>query len=361
MTTLSPGQVIGILGGGQLGRMAAQAAARLGYRCHIYCPDKNSPASQVTSLSTIAAYDDWQALRDFAGAVDVITFEFENIPYETGAFLGEASLLRPSCEVLAICQDRTKEKTFLRNTGIATADFEIVSEASALVPAVHRLGKPGVLKTATLGYDGKGQARISPEVEDPLYVWQSATRTTSQRDCILEAFVDFRMEISVIVARGQDGATVSFEPVQNRHENHILRTTVVPAPLSAELLSHAETIARQVAESLDLVGLLAVEMFVTKDDEILVNELAPRPHNSGHWTLDACRTSQFEQFVRAVAGLPLGSANRLAEARMVNLLGDESLNWRQILADPNAKLHLYGKAEARPGRKMGHVTYLRKD
>ena len=361
MTTLSPGQVIGILGGGQLGRMAALAAARLGYRCHIYCPDRDSPATQVTSHSTIAAYDDWDSLSAFARAVDVVTFEFENIPYETGAFLGKESLLRPSCEVLAICQDRTKEKTFLRKTGIATADFEIVSKPSALAPAVRRLGRPGVLKTATLGYDGKGQARIGPADGDPLQAWQTATKTTGHRDCILESFVDFRMEISVIVARGRDGATVCFEPVENSHENHILRTTIVPAPLSSELLRQAETIARRVAESLNLVGLLAVEMFVTNNDEILVNELAPRPHNSGHWTLDACHTSQFEQFVRAVAGLPLGSTDRLAKARMDNLLGDESQSWREILADPNAKLHLYGKAAARPGRKMGHVTYLQKD
>ena len=354
---LKPGAVIGILGGGQLGRMAALAAARLGYRCHIYCPEPDAPATQVTALASIAAYEDHTALAAFAEAVDVATFEFENIPFETAAFLAERVALRPGAETLRICQDRLAEKTFCAALGVPTTPFAEVTDAEELAKAVAEMGRPGVLKTARLGYDGKGQVAIGPAT-DLEEAWRTMAGSAAEPRGILEAFVDFDLEISAIVARGLDGACQSYVPVENQHRNHILDRTLVPARIAPEVAERAEGLARGLAEGLGLVGLMAVEMFVTLDGRLLVNELAPRPHNSGHWTLDACVTSQFEQFIRAVAGLPLGSCARLADAEMKNLLGDEAGNWREILSDPNAKLHLYGKAEARPGRKMGHVTRL---
>ncbi len=354
---LPPGSVIGMLGGGQLGRMSALAAATLGYRVHVFCPEKDAPAVQVTNRHTQAAYDDKEALAEFAEAVDVVTFEFENVPAATAKVLAAHRPVRPGPEVLHICQNRLREKDFLRGIGVPTTRFAEVSGPDALTRVVRDIGRPCVLKTAEMGYDGKGQVMIRAQT-DLAQAWSEMAGGAEEAQGIVEAFVDFRLEISVIVARGQDGAVQAYVPVENQHVNHILDQTIVPARISEKAAVKAEAIARHTAEEIGLVGLLAIEMFVTADDEILVNELAPRPHNSGHWSLDACITSQFEQHIRAVAGLPLGSTDRLCDAVMKNLIGDEVERWRAILGDPASKLHLYGKAEARPGRKMGHFTRL---
>lgn len=356
---LPPGAVIGILGGGQLGRMSAMAAAALGYRCHVFCPDEDAPAVQVTSRATIAPYDDRAALAAFADAVDVVTYEFENIPLGPVERLAETVPVRPGPAVLQIAQHRLREKDFCRDAGVPTTRYAEVTDLQALRDAVARFGRPCVLKTAALGYDGKGQRMIGHE-EDLDALWGEVASAAASPGLILEAFVDYRVEISVIVARGTDGARQTFVPVENHHRNHILDQTIVPARVSAKVADKAEGIARHLAEKLDLVGLLAIEMFVTPEEEVLVNELAPRPHNSGHWTLDACTTSQFEQLIRAVAGLPLGSTERLADAVMKNLIGDDVNEAQAALADPHTKLHLYGKAEARPGRKMGHTTKIQR-
>jgi len=355
---LSPGAVIGILGGGQLGRMSVLAAARLGYRCHVYCPEPDAPAAQVTNRASVAAYEDEEALARFAAAVDLVTFEFENIPLATVETLRALVPLRPSTEVLRICQNRLLEKDFCRRVGAPTALFAEVASGDDLARAVRDIGTPCVLKTARLGYDGKGQVLIETGT-DLGAAWRTMVAQASSNLGIVERFVDFALEISVIVARAADGTTRSYVPVENQHRNHILDRTIVPARIAPDVADRAEGLGRGLAEGLDLIGLLAVEMFVTKDGLVLVNELAPRPHNSGHWTIDACVTSQFEQFIRAVAGLPLGATDRHGDAEMRNLLGDEVERWPEILSDPAAKLHLYGKAEVRPGRKMGHVTKLR--
>lgn len=356
--TIGPGGVIGILGGGQLGRMAALAAARLGYRTHIFCPEADSPACQVTPLATIATYDDEAALTAFAAAVDVVTFEFENIPFATVDFLRDKVLLRPDAEVLRICQNRLREKDFCGRIGVPTTRYAEVVEPEALERVVRDLGRPCILKTAEMGYDGKGQVLIEPE-SDLAAAWAAVAGGADRRiPAIVEAFVDFQMEASVIIARSADGSCRSYPLVENRHKNHILDQTIVPARVAPKVVERAEAIARRMAEEIGLVGLLAIEMFISQDGEVLVNEMAPRPHNSGHWTLDACVTSQFEQQVRTAAGLPLGSCRPLGDAVMQNLLGDAAEDWLEILSEPGAKLHLYGKSEARPGRKMGHVTRL---
>jgi 5-(carboxyamino)imidazole ribonucleotide synthase len=349
--TLPPGSVIGIVGGGQLGRMIALAAARLGYRCHILAPEPDSPAAQVTSLATVASYDDAAALERFAAGVDVVTMEFENLPVEALAALARVRPVRPAPAVLAICQDRREEKTFLGRIGVPIAPYVTVASARSLDHALAELGRPALLKTARLGYDGKGQVRIDAGME-----LDDARAAVAATPCILEGLVDFEREISVITARGQDGAKASYVPVENRHRDQILVQTIAPAPIAADLADQAQALAERIAAALDLVGLLAVEMFVTRDRRLLVNELAPRPHNSGHWTIDACAVSQFEQLVRAVCGLPLGDAARFADAVMDNLLGTEVERWPAILAEPGARLHLYGKGAIRPGRKLGHVT-----
>lgn len=355
---IPPGGTIGILGAGQLGRMTAVAAARLGYRVHSYCPEADSPAFQVSAARTVAPYDDQAALRHFADSVDVITFEFENIPSSTGELLAAHRPTRPTPNVLHVAQHRLREKDFLFTNKVPVTRYAEVRSVEALQRAAQEIGLPAVLKTAQFGYDGKGQVMIGKEA-DIAAAWSRMGAAIG----ILEGFVDFSHEISVIVARGIDRKMVTYTPVENQHRNHILDITIAPARLPQPILTRAEAIARDIAEALDVVGLLAVEMFVTKGGEVLVNELAPRPHNSGHWTIDACVTSQFEQFVRAVCGLPLGSAERHSDAVMKNLLGDDVADWRGILADPGAKLHLYGKSEPRLGRKMGHVTRLtpRKD
>lgn len=350
---IEPGAIIGILGGGQLGQMIALAASSLGYRCHIFCPEQASPAKLVTPFATTAAYDDRAALAAFADAVDVITFEFENVPAETAAFLAERKPVHPEPRVLAIAQDRLKEKDFLRSIDIPTARYSEVASAESLMRAVRELGPRCVLKTVRMGYDGKGQVMIRPDTD-----LAAAWRQMGAPIGILESFVDYTCEISVIVARGAAGAWATYVPVENHHVNHILDTTIAPARIAPELAMRAEAIARHIADQIDLVGLLAVEMFVTDGLEVLVNELAPRPHNSGHWTIDACYTSQFEQLVRAICGLPLGSPERHSDAVMKNLIGADVAKWREALTEPAAKLHLYGKDKALPGRKMGHVTRL---
>ena len=350
---LPPGSTIGILGGGQLGRMTAVAAAELGYRCHIFSPDADAPAKEVSAAATTAPYEDRDAARRFAEQVDVVTFEFENVPDETLAAIAERVAVRPNVDALHVSQDRIREKTFMNDNGIATAPWAPVTGPGDLAVAAERTGLPAILKTARFGYDGKGQARVggAGRLED-------AWRAIGEVPAILEGFVDFEREISVIVARGTNGATESYVPVDNVHRDHILFTTTAPSTVSDAIAAAARETARKIAETLDFVGLLAVEMFVTRDGGVLVNEIAPRPHNSGHWTQDACAVSQFEQFVRAVAGLPLGDPERHSDAVMTNLIGDEADAWADLLAERGACLHLYGKAESRPGRKMGHVTRL---
>ncbi|MCG8546530.1 MAG: 5-(carboxyamino)imidazole ribonucleotide synthase [Alphaproteobacteria bacterium] len=355
---LDPGSVIGILGDGQLGRMIALAAARLGYRCHTFADRPDSPAAQVCAASTVADYGDEAALDAFAEAVDVVTLEFENIPENPVRYLAERVAVRPGPDVLATAQDRLLEKNFLNSLGIATAPYRHVTSLSSLETAVTEIGRPAVLKTAKFGYDGKGQVAIDADAN-----LVDAFRQVHTDHAVLEGWVDYALEISVIVARGLTGETASYVPVENRHVNHILDTTIVPAGVSPGITAKAGEIARRAAERLNVIGLLAVEMFVTWDGDVLVNEMAPRPHNSGHWTIDGCSISQFQQLVRAICGLPLGSTERHSDAVMKNLIGDEVEDWLEFLGEPGARLHLYGKDEIRPGRKMGHVTRVepRKD
>jgi 5-(carboxyamino)imidazole ribonucleotide synthase len=355
---LAPGATIGILGGGQLGRMTAQAAARLGFMTHIFSTEADSPGAQVTPYVTVAALDDAEALARFASSVDVVTYETENIPLATlDAILPQAPV-RPGLEVLRVAQDRLREKDYLRSIDVATAQYREVTGPDALGRAIRDLGHRAILKTVRMGYDGKGQVMITPDM-NPVQAWSAiAGAVDSDGLAILESFVDYRCEISVVVVRGTNGSIANYPAVENQHANHILDTTIAPARIAPELGMRAEAIARHIAEKLDVVGILAVEMFVTQNDEILVNELAPRPHNSGHWTMDACYTSQFEQLVRAIAGLPLGSTERHSDAVMKNLIGNDIDRWREAIAEPMTKLHLYGKFEARAGRKMGHVTRL---
>ena len=351
---LPPGSTIGIIGGGQLGRMTALAAARLGYRCHIFTPEADSPAAQVSAAVTIADYEDRAALERFAEAVDVVTFEFENVPADSVRLLAEHKPVRPDWNVLRIAQDRLFEKRFFNDIGVATAPWREVTSPESLAAAIVEIGCPSILKTTRLGYDGKGQVKITEDIS-PAEAWGRMGAPVG----VLEGFVDFSCEVSVIVARGLDGRMASFDVVENRHANHILDTTIAPADLPPDLAVRARDIAEASARALNLVGLLAVEMFVARDGRIIANEMAPRPHNSGHWTMDACLTDQFEQFVRVVCGLPLGCPDRHSDAEMQNLIGDDVDAWLDILREPGARLHLYGKAEARTGRKMGHVNRLR--
>lgn len=352
MSPIPPGATIGILGGGQLGRMAALAAARLGYRCHVLAPETDSPAADVAAAWTRAAYDDEAALAAFAAAVDVVTLEFENVPVATAEFLADVRPVRPSAAVLRLTQDRLAEKAFVQALGIPVTGFARVESAADVDLARDRLGD-GVLKTVRLGYDGKGQLRVDAAT-DP----RAVMAQLGQPVLIYEAWVEFALELSVVTARNPQGAQASYVPVENRHRHHILDVTVAPADIPATVAAEAVAMAERIARELRLEGLLAVEMFLTRDGRLLVNELAPRPHNSGHWTIDACAVSQFEQQVRAVCALPLGDPARFADATMHNLIGDDIGQWPELLAEPGARLHLYGKREARPGRKMGHVTRL---
>ena len=354
LVPLPPNSAIGIVGGGQLGRMSALAAARLGYRCHILTPEPDSPASQVSARTFVGDYEDVDLLRRFAESVAAITFEFANFSAAGLDLLASIRPVRPSPSVLRVSQDRVAEKSFLNEAGVATAPWQMVTSRDELHAAAASIGLPGVLKTTRGGYDGKGQVTVS----DPASLDQ-AWRTLQPKPLILERFIDFAREISVIAARGMDGAAVAFDAAENRHRNHILDLTIAPAPIATETAAAAVAIALRVARSLDVVGLLAVEMFVGHDGDVVVNEIAPRPHNSGHWTIDACPASQFELHIRAVAGLPQPPAISHTDAVMKNLVGPEEVaQWPQILATPGLAPHLYGKAEARPGRKMGHETRL---
>lgn len=355
---LPPGSTIGILGGGQLGRMTALAAANLGYRTHIFVNEADSPAVQVAAAATIAPFGDAAALARFAAAIDVATCEFENVPAAALRRVAAKRPVLPRPEIIEIAQDRLREKNFLRSIDVATAEFRAVDDPDALDAALREIGPLAVLKTVRLGYDGKGQVMIGPDTGAPDTDAEEAWRRMGAAHGILEGFVDFACEISVVLARASDGALEAYPAVENRHVNHILHTTIAPARIAPEIAAEADRVARHIAEQLDLVGVLAVEMFVTKAGEIVVNELAPRPHNSGHWTIDACVTSQFEQLVRAICGLPLGSTEPHSDAVMTNLLGRDVENWRAVLDEPDAKLHIYGKKKIQPGRKMGHVTRL---
>lgn len=354
LTALPPGSTIGMLGAGQLGRMTALAAARLGYRVHVFAPDAaGSPCAQVCAAATIAGWDDRTALDAFAAAVDVVTLEWENIPVETVAFLNERVPVRPGAGVLAVTQDRVAEKSFANRLGIATAPWRAARSPEDVARARAEIGPRCILKSNRLGYDGKGQAVLGPD-SDPSAAWAAVGAV----DSIVEGFVDFTCEVSVIVARRPDGAMRAFPVVENRHKNGILDRTIAPAAVPDATAAEAQRVACTLAEALGVEGLLAVEMFVTPTGGVLVNEMAPRPHNSGHWTMDASATCQFEQLVRAVCNLPLGSVDMVAGAEMENLIGDDVRRWPEILAESGARLHLYGKAEARPGRKMGHVNRL---
>ncbi len=348
MTTL------GILGGGQLGRMLAMAAARLGIDCHIYCPDAGSPAARVSAAATVAGYHDEGALSLFAEAVDAVTTEFENVPAATARFLAARVPVHPSAEALEIAQDRVAEKSFLNGIGIETAPWRSVDTLDDLNAALDEIGPRGILKTRRLGYDGKGQVRLEgPEDATEAFAAMAGA------PAVLEGFAAFEREISVIAARGTDGAVRCYEPGENRHSEGILRTTTVPAQIDAATRNAALAMAERIVSALDYVGVIGVEMFVMEGGALLVNEIAPRVHNTGHWTLEGCAVSQFEQHVRAVCGLPLGDPARHSDAVMENLIGNDIDTVPALLAEPGAALHLYGKGDARPGRKMGHVTRLR--
>ena len=348
---LKTGSTVGILGGGQLGRMLVLAAARLGFKSHVFAPSPDSPAFDVVHRVTCADYNDTDALDRFAADVDVVTYEFENVPAETAIFLAARVPVLPDPKILATTQDRLSEKTFLGTLGIRTAPFAALGRPDELPGAVERIGWPAVLKTRRYGYDGKGQATIR-DGDDP----QAAWRAVGGQPCILEAFVPFEREVSVVAARGADGAVECFDVTENEHRDHILKTAKVPAALPQAAADEARRIAATIAESFDYVGVLAVEMFVARDGALLVNEIAPRVHNSGHWTLDGASVSQFEQHVRAVAGWPLARPVRRGRVEMTNLLGEEVRDYRRWLQVPGAAVHLYGKTAVRPGRKMGHVT-----
>lgn len=348
---IAPGGTVGVLGGGQLGRMLAAAAAQLGLKAHIYAPEADPPAGDVAATVTRGGWDDRAALTAFAAAVDVVTYEFENVPAETVDILEPLVPVRPGRKALAVAQDRVEEKSFMNAIGVATAPFAPVDDIASLEAALDQIGAPAILKTRRLGYDGKGQARIMArgDAADALAAMAGAP-------AVLEGFVAFAREISVIAARGADGAVAAYQPGENEHEAGILRRTTVPASSAPAVLKEAKAIAGRILEALDYVGVIGVEFFETEDGALLVNEIAPRVHNTGHWTIEACATDQFQQHIKAVCGWPLGDPARHADAVMENLIGDEAHDWARLSADPGAALHLYGKAEARPGRKMGHVT-----
>jgi 5-(carboxyamino)imidazole ribonucleotide synthase len=351
-----PGSRIGVMGGGQLGRMFAIAARRMGYRVHTFSPEEDSPTGQLADVEIVASFDDEGAVAKFARGVDVITFEFENIPLHSIEWCEQFCPVRPSGRILHIAQNRLREKTFLAEAGFPLPKFRAARDVSDLRAATSALGYPAVLKTAAFGYDGKGQRTLKSEHDLPAAIAEES---------VLEQFVAFEKELSVVVARNGQGDTAVYPVCENRHRNHILDLTIVPAQLPPETETAARALAKAIAGALELTGLLAVEMFLLGDGSLLINELAPRPHNSGHFSFDACVTSQFEQQLRAVCGLPLGSTALLRPAAMANLLGDLWQNgepdWSAALTFPEVKLHLYGKSEPRPGRKMGHLVALDPD
>ena len=355
MTALPPGSTIGILGGGQLGRMLALAAARLGFKTHIYAPEADSPAFDVATTHTIASYSDETALTAFAGSISVATYEFENIPVATVEFLSRLNPVRPGAKALACAQDRINEKTLARDLGAMTADFASVDSYDELLARIGEIGTPSVLKTCRFGYDGKGQAKIL-KPQDAKDAWAAMNGQPS----ILEGFVNFQSEVSVIAARGLDGEFRAYDVTENKHRHHILHRSVAPARITPKAAAEAVAIAKKIAEKLDYVGVFAIEFFALDNagqQVLYVNEMAPRVHNSGHWTEEGAQTSQFEQHIRAVAGWPLGSTALVSGgAEMINLIGDEIHNWPDIAAQPGAYFHHYGKRDAKPGRKMGHVN-----
>jgi len=365
---LLPPATIGILGSGQLGRMLALAARQMGYRVHVFSPDRHSPTGQIADREFVAAYDDLDAVRQFAQSVDVVTYEFENVPAETAVTCQEFAPLHPGPQALHVAQNRLREKEFMVRHGLPVAPFVAVGSLASLLVGLEEIGAPAILKTATSGYDGKGQQRLE-RLEDAAEAWQAI----GERPSILESFVDFEREVSVVASRSATGQFAHYGLIENDHANHILDVSTAPADLPPEVSRQAVAMARTVLEALDVVGVLCVEFFLTGDGRLLINEIAPRPHNSGHLTIEACATSQFEQQLRAICGLPLGDTRYLSPAAMANLLGDlwflhkdnpqsairnpQSLNWTAVLAHhPAVKLHLYGKQTARPGRKMGHIT-----
>jgi 5-(carboxyamino)imidazole ribonucleotide synthase len=359
-SAILPGAVLGVMGSGQLGRMFAIAARRMGYRVHTFSPEYDTPTGQVADKEVTANYDDEAAVRAFAKEIAVLTFEFENVPSRTVAWAAEHCSARPSGEVLHVCQHRLREKEFLSGAGLPVAAFRRVESAAQLQAAAAEIGLPGVLKTAAFGYDGKGQRKLAPG-DDLTAAWGAFEGQIA----VLEAFVPFEREISVLVARGTDGAVTTWPVCENEHANHILDITYCPGRVPADVAARARALAEQVAGALDLTGVLAVEMFLLRDGELVINELAPRPHNSGHFSFDASVTSQFEQQVRAVCGLPLGSTESLRPAAMANLLGDlwasGEPDWSAALMHPDVKLHLYGKGAPKPGRKMGHLVAFGSD
>jgi 5-(carboxyamino)imidazole ribonucleotide synthase len=352
MTELKTGATIGILGGGQLGRMLSVAASRLGYKTHIFEPSANPPAADVAHKVTTASYDDLAALRAFAETVDVITYEFENIPTAALDALEALRPIRPNRRALAISQDRMLEKDFLTGLGLTCAPYAAVNSAADLDAAIAKIGAPSILKTTRLGYDGKGQARIKAASDAP-----AALAAMAGAPAVLEGFINFSHEVSVIAARGLDGSVACYDPGENVHKDGILSTTTLPARLSPSQRTDAVLLAARILNALDYVGVMGVELFVTAQG-LIVNEIAPRVHNSGHWTQNGCAVDQFEQHIRAVAGLPLGDGARHSDVVMENLIGDDIDRIPAILRERDAALHLYGKAEARPGRKMGHVNRI---
>jgi len=347
---LSTGATIGILGGGQLGRMLSVAASRLGFKCHIYEPGAEPPAGQVAHTVTTAAYEDTAALQRFAQSVDVVTYEFENIPTAALDTLEALVPIRPGREALRISQDRLTEKAFLQDLGLTVAPFQDVTDSATLDAAVQAIGAPSILKTRRFGYDGKGQARIVAVADA-----STALADMAGQPAVLEGFVDFSHEVSVIAARSSDGAVACFDPGENVHKDGILRTTTVPARLSASQRTDAVLLAAKILSALDYVGVMGVELFVTPQG-LIVNEIAPRVHNSGHWTQNGCAVDQFEQHIRAVAGWPLGDGTRHSDVVMENLIGDDMDRVPHILTERDVALHLYGKADVKAGRKMGHLN-----
>ncbi|MBX3481058.1 MAG: 5-(carboxyamino)imidazole ribonucleotide synthase [Caulobacter sp.] len=352
---LAPGSTVGILGGGQLGRMLALAAARLGLDVVILTPDEDSPASRVVKQTVVGDYDDPAALAEFARASDAITYEFENVPAAAvEALIGLGARVAPGPKALAAAQDRVAEKQFLASVGVPTVDFAPIDAAQDIPEACRMLGHPALLKTRREGYDGKGQIWIEKQADEA-----GALAAIGDKPAILEARARFTRELSVIAARGADGEIAIYPLGENHHEGGVLRRTTAPAQADKATLEQAERIAAQIMSGLDYVGVIGVELFQLEDGQLLVNEIAPRVHNTGHWTQDGCAVDQFEQHIRAIVGWPLGSTQPLARVEMVNLLGDEAAGWARLAADPDARVHLYGKREMVPGRKMGHVNRMR--
>ncbi|MCT8268146.1 5-(carboxyamino)imidazole ribonucleotide synthase [Afifella sp. JA880] len=353
---LAPGATIGILGGGQLGRMLAVAAAQLGLSTHVFCPDPDSPAFDVSAHYTVAPYDDPRALEAFAADVDVVTYEFENIAVDAAELLAGTCPVRPGPRALEVAQDRFNEKSFLTGAGVPVGPYAAIGDLEGLKAALQHLKTPAILKTRRFGYDGKGQVRID-DAKDAEAAYEAIARAPA----VLEAFVPFSREVSVIAVRGVNGETAVYDVPENVHRNHILHTSTVPANISLATRQKAAEIAATIVSELDYIGVIGVELFVIEvkgSELLLVNEIAPRVHNSGHWTRDACVCSQFENHIRAIAGWPLGSVSRHSDAVMTNLIGEEAEDWQALAGENNCCLTLYGKREIRPGRKMGHVTRL---